>query len=653
MSPRPSILAPRTLQLLLFLFCCTFTLQQTTNQQKIYLVADGSLSTQFLQDNNGSSSIVVNLYVPQKPNTSRIVLNIEANVPQDASNTSISLYMNKGNQIPSIHQSDENLSNGIFATRTLLITRDSSLFCLDCNYTLVIETVNSQAVKIQASCITDLADVWQKNYLDAAEMNGFNVYSLTVPWKPMIQDIILYINPHQGSPKVFINCDVVPTNQSGYKWEYDISIAQDIVLTIEELDLCQTQSLYVLVQSTNTSIYSIGAHVNSTRIINLRENLVVTGNIQPGQQLIEKFILPLKRADKLTFELDTNSNINISISNCRDFGDCPNLGFNGAVQNAFDFDWNTKLYIESNIPPFEYNITQIENKKQIAIDTYKNCVPFQWLPVIGFSETLCVYIVTLTSRDAKQATFNLKSNVLGHEQLLAAIPKFDIVQEDQFNYYVLEIPHSNVESITFQLNVLLGDAVLYASKTDEYPSQYSNSNSTSNSEVVFQGTGINGTYFVGVKGYQRTSFMLNTTVITFDGKAQDYAVELQKGISIQGLLKPRQGVVALYYKYYLENPKDKVQWSLNFMLSQYTTHLGFCVNNVEGAIPNLDQYSGLANSDSGLRIHSIEDYFRPTGWYYFGVFLMWDGPNVYLQDEFSFTAILKRTFEAPATLYYE
>lgn len=496
--------------------------------KEITLDADGKLHEFSLQKLEGATSLTVKLTVPKEDvDIERLVFSAQAVGTKEDIEPFIQFYLNKGDDIPSSEDAERAAVEPEQEDKVLVISKESKLFCTDCTYTLSIKLQQSCIFRIQAKAFTKSNEIWKRSYTDELQANGENYYTVTIEQKLTTEDFVIYINPFQGRTVVHVNCDVLPSNQDNYRWKQIITKPEDFVIYSGDVKSCNTQVFYVLVFGEEGTIYTIGSHFKETSRLQIGDDLPITGDILAGQQVDEELVIPLNLGEKIIITLETTSNLNITLINCKSYGECPGLKFGKTTQ--------AKVSHNNELPltDFEYEVQDSQRGKTITIDPHKNgCVPLLVLENVGFAYPVCAYIIRLTSQDENRAEYSLTARLEGHQYLMPGIPKMGTGALDETDYFILSVPHHNVSQVSFQLTLISGDAIIYVSRKERYPAEVSK-----DSYISFEGRlifkhdpkkkeDLSGIYYVGVHAYQSTSYVLSSTVVGADSKVLDYALEL-------------------------------------------------------------------------------------------------------------------------------
>ena len=466
--------------------------------------------------------------------------------------------------------------------------------------------------------------------LSNQSLNVFLSKSITLPSAPATSDYSVY-DSLTGGVITIPSSDITSTEA------LFLGLVCNLKICNSELTVALLKESTKTITSNNEKLSKESEVLSAEGSSSEGEGQITIGSLLPGEQIHKQFTAQVNGTGKIIFELNTASNINISIKNCRNTRECKDLVIPGIDQSNI-----MNLYSDADVAQFEYNITTTGTGKQVVLDLYGNgCYPLIYLPAVGFSQGICGYIVTLTSYDDEPAIYSLTSNSFDHQELLLGVPHEDIIQKDEWKYFVINIEHSKIKQLSFQSSASQGEIIFYVSTTEEFPSQQSNlANIASKDKIVFSGDELNNIYYIAVRGVQMSSFTLNITATNEAEMLEDYALELKDGVSQSGALRPKQGVSSLYYKYYLNSSED-ADSNLKIFVIPVRGAVFFAVNTIEGVMPNLYQDQWVSRNNYRY-IRPIEEGYRSNGYYYIGIFVAWDDVNTYLYDDIPFTVTVAK-----------
>ena len=602
--------------------------------------ADGKFHDKWPKNLGGGSTAVVRLHIPDDNSTGRIVINAEALPTKNEYEPYVQLYLNKGYDIPYSQKAQRTPKDTWDEGKTLAIYEGSKLFCRDCDYTLSIKFHEYSAVRIQASVFSDITEIWKKSFTDAVRANHWNKYSINTNGTLQSEDIAISINPHEGLPTIYWACDTMPIDLNDFRSKTELKKAEDLIISSEDAKSCKTQKIYVVVYGSESSSYSIKADVKGTERLQFGSDNPLTGDIFPGQEVIEEFVVSLDTLEKVKLQLETESNVNITIVNCRFPTDCPGLAITAKGSQEIR---------HPNIDPAIFNYTVIDNDKgkEVTIDLHNGgCYPILALETVGLIHPVCAYKVILTTTEQDKAQYSLTVDLEGHQSLLPGIPRMGTIFEGEKRYFMLSVPQVDAVEVSFQITVISGDVVLYVSRTEEFPAEGSSEAQFAfEGRLLFKEGNLTGIYYATVQAYQSSSFVVSATVLGAGGKTEDYAVELQEGVPQKGVLLLKHENPVLYYKMYVDLP-DNWEGMIRIVTTPMRGTVIIVVNNDENKLPDTDQGKWDSNSNY-VKIHSSDPEFIRKGVYHIGVFVDWSDVSAFTLEDITFTVAYGLSRQGP------
>ena len=475
-------------------------------------------------------------------------------------------------------------------------------------------------------------EIWQNTSQSDIGINTTNTFQMTIPQSQYVQNksVLLSTNLYQGIYTVYIHCKSIPDKLDDYKWSHLITTSQYIELSAEEIASCDNKSYYVTVYGNTTSKYSIAARFNGTRTLRPGTNLPAVGNLLPRTQLTETLIIDYRSTHQIKINIETTVDVSVLVINCIDSLGCPTLHFpTVGLQTNYN-------HPSVNQAPFKYNVTDIQNGKQIIIDIDDSgCFPVIINPTWNDNIPACAYMLNIFSLDAKKtAAYTLSTNIQGHQTLLPATNYQDKVNEGAWKYYLLDTQQPNLTAINFQFNVTSGDVNLYISRTDQFPTATSNDAQLSSGEAfMFTNGTLAGNYYVAVFGNQTGSFMIDTNLFGVN-EEYEYAIQLQEDVVQNGTLFPRHTAsAALYYKMFIDLPAE---WQ-GVIYININSDRNFIIRYSDNNSFNFDPENPMVECSSG-NICAIQKYpnLPLKTYYYIQIINDWAYRDSFLYNEMPF-----------------
>jgi len=595
--------------------------------------ADGERRIETVASLEGASAAVVRVNVPKNEKAERIVFHLDAIPSKEDEVPELTVYINQGNDIPYTNKGENIPRTSWFEGRTIVIYKDTNVFCTGCQYTLSLKFNQFSSISMEAHVFETLTDLGGYSMLDGAKKDKFNSYRLKVQDERKDEDLLIEVNPQEGTPMVYINCDTQPSNVQSYYWRYRIDKTQDIVMTAREHSKCSTNTYYIAVYGETSTVYSIRAISKQASKLFIGRDDPVVGDIFPDEKISYEIFMPLFTAEKIVIKLDAKSDLGVNIINCRFPTDCPGL-LPGDLEARFKDQSGTTGNYEPG--DFEYKSESTSTGRKIVIDPHSSgCYPILIEDPVYMEDAMpvCAYKITLTSTQVSPVEYTLSADSEGHQWLFAGIPKSSSVVEDEKKYFLVHVPQKDATSVNFQLTEFSGDVIIYISKKDKYPSKENDVTKFAHEGMIVfnEGDDLSGTYYIGVHGITASSFAISSTIITKGGKTENYALTLEEGTPQKGVLLPSHEHPAAFYKFKVNVAED---WKGSIKISVSTLRGNVLVAVTNGELmplPNMHQWK---SSGGVLEINSADENFKRDATYYIGVFVDW---KVIQVDDIVFT----------------
>jgi len=607
--------------------------------------ADGERRIETVASLEGASAAVVRVNVPQNDKAERIVFHLDAIPSKEDEVPELTVYINQGKEIPYTNKAENIPRTSWFEGRTIVIYKDTNIFCTGCEYTLSLKFNQFASISMEAHIFETLTDLGGYSVLDGVKKDKSNFYKLQVQPERKDEDLLIEVNPQEGTPMVYINCDTQPSNVQSYYWRYRIDATQDIIMTGREHSKCQTNIYYIAVYGESSTVYSIRAITKQASKLFIGRDDPVVGDIFPDEKISYEIFMPLFTAEKIVIELQTKSDLEVEIINCRFPTDCPGL-LPGDLKARFkDESGKTGNYEPGK---FTFNTDKKDDKIKYEIDPHDNgCYPILIEDPVYMEDAMpvCAYKVTLTSKQKSPVEYTLKADSEGHQWLFAGLPKASSVVEDEYKYFLVHVPQSDVQSVNFQLTEFSGDVIIYISKEEKYPKKENDVTKFAHEGMIIfnEEKDLSGTYYIGIHGVTASSFAISSTIITKNGKTENYALTLEEGNPQKGVLLPKHEHPAAFYKFKVSLAED---WKGSIKINVNTLRGNVLMGVTNGdmmPLPNMHQWK----SNGGLlEISSSDENFRREGTYYIGVFVDW---TIIQVDDIVFTVSYSVKGSSPST----
>ena len=236
----------------------------------------------------------------------------------------------------------------------------------------------------------------------------------------------------------------------------------------------------------------------------------------------------------------------------------------------------------------------------------------------------CIYAIEVSvpngySRDhITHFSLLAQHNETSHIRLREGIALEQIIENHEVKYYRFHVRDSSVEEVTFSLNNHHGDADLYVSRVNKYPDNTNYELKSDKSrrfvdQVIFkdlQNSTSIGRYYIGVKGYEYSSFSIIASVKRQGENDTIVPIQLSEGISLADHLSSNG---KKYYQFKTYMYGDSVS-PIKISVNEYSGSAKFYVG--QGKIPTEEQYDYASENGQDLIINHEDKKFKPVGMKY-------------------------------------
>jgi len=591
--------------------------------KEIKTTANGEKAIESSEILNEARSAIVRLTIPKEEDIERIVIHADAIATSRKELPPLEVLISQGTSIPFTNNA-ENIQrrSSWFEGDTIVIDKDSSLFCTDCTYTLSLKFTEPSSINIQAQTYKENTQVSGETRLDGVQKGKENFYRFTGRENSKEEDFVLSVKVHQGKVTVFIDCDIQPQASASYYWHYKVADSQDITLSHNVRSHCNSENYFIMVQGEESSVYSLQANYKKSNQLFMGKATPVRGIISSKEKITHEILLPLFIAEEITLDLRYKQPLELNIINCRFSTDCPGVlpaDRQQKITNYYGFDDHL-----SSEKITEYHSEEIASGgRLIKINPQKSeCYPIVIQDQIFSKEPVpvCAYLVTLSNQQPSPIEYTLTAEYKGPNLLTIGEPIFDIVTKQSSIYYVLSVPSQkeSIESIQIQLTKFSGDLDVFVSKSNKNPKQQSDSDVKFSYEGLLIIKDISEAYYIGVHGLETSSFSLSAVIQMKYKVSEDSAFTLAPGKPQKGVLLPKDHYQAQFYKLLLNQDEDW-QGMLRITVNSFTGRARIVVNN-NGEFPTAEKNMWEDNSHD-LKINSIDFDFKKQGLYYVGIFV--------------------------------
>jgi len=600
---------------------------------------------------NGVSSQVVRLKIPKEDDIDRIVIHTDAfssSIDEFLSTLEyadfdprkrsflLEVFINEGTSIPKADDVDNTVRGGSwFEWNTMIISKDSEIFCTDCMYTLSLKFSENTFLSFHAQTYKKTTKIDGTTTLDGVQKGMLNLYSFTVREAYKEEDFVLSVGVQQGKVRVYVDCDTQPKSSSSYAWDYLVESSEEIVLTKQQRSKCSTENYFFLVSGEESSIYSLRAMPQKSNHLSLGKNSPVNGEILPEEKITYEIYLPLIATDEFTIDLHSKKSLDFSLINCRSSNDCPGLippDRQSQISKYYGYDHQ---YIDK----FTYNSEKVDDGLHVKINPRESgCYPLLHQTQTEAKEPLlvCAYLVTLVNQQSSSVEYSLVAEPKGHNLLQIGTSVFGSVTKDNSVFYALDLlPYENIQSVQIQFTKISGDFKVFFSKWEKYPNQESHDDLQFFHEGLIITLGdfsrVVTPYYIGVYGLEASSFSVSTVIqLTAYAGSMDSLVLNEDSAWTLNPGKPQKGVLARqgqfvqqsfdrrrqYYKFFFAQDNDW-EGTLRITVNSLTGRV-FLVVNSNGEFPT-EEKNMWNTKHHELEISSNDPNFKKQGLYYVGV----------------------------------
>jgi len=118
-----------------------------------------------------------------------------------------------------------------FVWKTMIISKESDIFCTDCMYTLSLKFSDNTLISFQAKTFKKTTKIDGTATLDGVQKGMLNSYSFTIREAYKEEDFVLSVGIQQGKVRVYVDCDTQPDSSSSYAWNYLVENSKEILFT--------------------------------------------------------------------------------------------------------------------------------------------------------------------------------------------------------------------------------------------------------------------------------------------------------------------------------------------------------------------------------------------------------------------------------------
>ena len=601
--------------------------------KEIQVIANGDKAIQNSKSLDGALSALVRLVIPKEDDAERIVIHVDAITAFKKETPFLEVFINQGLSIPFTNTA-ENIprKSSWLEGSTIVIEKDSSLFCTDCLLTLSLNFAKFSSISVQAQTYKKNMFISGKAELDGVQKGKENSYRFTGRESYKEEDFVLSVKVHQGKVRVFVDCGTQPQSSANYYWSYLAENSKDIVLSHKERSHCSNENYFILVQGEESSAYSLHTTYRRSNQLFMGKASPVRDEISPQEKVTYEIIIPLFVAEEITLDLRYKESLDFNVNGCRFFTDCPGLlpaGSQHKITNYYGFDNSLDVgklstYHSEDIPSGG-RLVKINPREFGCYPLLIQDQRFTKEPV-----PVCAYLVTISNQQPSSVEYTLTAEYKGPTLLSISEPKFDVVTKQNSLYYVLSVPRQKeaIESIQIQLTKLSGDVDVFVSKSNKSPNKQSDNDAITFSYegfIVINGRfDLSGAYYIGVHGLETSSFSLSATIQPRTKMTEDSAWLLNPGQPQKGVLLPKHQYQAQYYKILLNQGED---WKgiLRITVNSFTGRVLIVVNN-NGEFPTADKNMWEDNHHA-LGIYSNDFDFKKQGLYYVGIYVDMTAPE--------------------------
>jgi len=606
----------------------TKEMKTTANEEKAIKNSNGL---------NPARSAIVRLAIPKERDIERIVIHVDAITTSKTELPSLEVFINPGKSIPFTDKAGSISRKGSwFEGNTIIIGKDSSLFCDDCTYTLNLRFTESSSIGVQALTFKKNAQIHRIPVLDAVREGMKNTFCFHKK-----EDFVLSVKVHQGRVGVIVNCDKHRQSSRGSGWDEVIQDSKEITFGQNGYSKCSTGDYFFLVEGEEFSVYSLRVVERKSNQLLLGRTTLVHNEISPKEKIVHELLVPLYLAEEeVLLELHSKQqSVDLDIDLCRFPTDCPGLL---PASSSFQI---TNYYGSDNLSVDKFTDDSSEEipseGRLIKFSPQKSgCYPIlvQDNTPIQSPTPVCAYLITLSlsKEQASPVKFTLSAEFTGPKLLGTSQSYYDVVVKNTTIYYTLPIPNRNAEFVQLQFTRFFGDFDIFISNSTKYPNHQDSTDFQVFHKDLFTIRGaplLSEVYYVGIHAFKTSSFSLSAIFSSKKPESwnmnrahwditEDRAFSLSPGKPQKGFFL-RNDLLHQMKKYYkiLLNQGDDWEGTLCITVNS-PTKVHFAVNN-NGKAPSYDDTMWQTRNYQ-LEIPSSDPKFLKQGVYYIDVSLARD-----------------------------
>jgi len=594
-------------------------------------------------NHDGVSSAVVKLKISKEDDIDRIVIHTDAlssSVDEFLSSLEyysdsrkrfffLEVFINEGKSIPDTDEVDNTIRGGSwFEWNTMIIPKNSEIFCTDCVYTLSLKFSENTFVNFKAQTFKKTTKIDGTTTLDGVQKGMLNSYSFAIREAFKEEDFLLSVGIQQGKVKVYVDCDTQPKFSSDYAWSYLVESSREILLTKKDRSKCRTENYFFLVSGEETSIYSLRTMPQKSNQLTLGKDTAVTGQMLSQENITYEIFVPLIAAEEFVLNLRSQQSLDLDVKNCRFSTDCPGqIPPDRQTQKSkyygFDHQYSDKFTPHSE---------KVNDELHVKINPQESgCYPLLKKDQTEKKEPflVCAYLVTLANKQFFPVEYSLAIEYKGLDLLRVGSSEFGSVTKGNGVFYALDLlPYQNIESVQIQFTKFSGDFEVFISKSNKHPNKESHDDVHFSSEGLFilkNLPRLSIPYYIGVYGLETGSFSLSAVIRIKDVDHpwekkflmnEDIAWTLTSGKPQKGVLLPKNERPAQFYKLLLAQDNEW-EGTLLITVNSPTGRVLLVVDN-DGEFPT-EEKNMWKTKGQELEISSNDPNFKRQGLYYIGV----------------------------------
>ena len=531
------------------------------------------------------------------------------------------MYADKNQKLPGSSSHDLSSQDAWFNGKAIVIYNSDSMFCCDCNYTVLIQAAQNSLIKLTAETyghnINMLLGETKQDAVDFGE-NITYIVDLTAAGNLGNETLIIQFTPYEGRASLKANPNALPVNDFFY-WSSNYKDSQEIIITAEDRAMAGLQdALYIVVIGHRSTTFELKVYSTTKGYNQLRLGIAALGYVSQNETV--NYILPIfsnEPEDIKIMVTEVFGFTDVFVKSCKSKLNCiiPKTEIDDYYAGKKTATEKGDIFLVTDTISGSITLSWTHFPA--------NCTPDSFIDAETPGE--CYYAVcVINSGTTLRSRYNLNAFVVGSiVQLPEGMPLHGKVALDEDDYYSFTVSEDTVNtSIVLQVTAISGEVDIFVSKKERYPSSenFQFRNNFLNTIVISKEDTfdkvLTGTYYINVHGIEAATYSIlayyqrpeNQSIAT-NQTDDSRTIELNEGIPQHFTLMSGSSVLlslSVSFLYGAGKEIDIVLQPGNGKYSIYATNGNYT--------PTKTNYQYQSNSTK-LAIKSDSPYFISSGTY--------------------------------------